>query len=332
MKCRICGHQDAGSVGRFMPYLDYAVSVYGCGNCGSRFVSRNSDAYERLHSDAASTYSKHHSAANDAKSVLENKAAGDFRHNLLETPKYKYVIDAIEGEDDIERILEMGCSTGVLGAYFVSRGYKYVGVDVSRTAVEMAKSSFGPHYYVPEELPSLDERQYDAIYFVGTIGCVDDPLEFVTQALVKLRPGGILLFNAPNVEACEKFDDIWLSGTMPPDLVNLFDRKIWGRYFGGCAEVTAKIETERPEKVFKKIVRKMFSGTSVPKAKVNLYTDGLAGGENERKEGTTDVVRLRYARGLLSRVYHRLLDNVLALPLGDRYPSEFGQYIIMRKK
>lgn len=332
MKCRICGYQDADRVGRLMPYLDYAVSVYGCGNCGSRFVSRKPDAYERLHSDAASTYGKHHSAASDAKSVLENKAAGDFRQNLLETPKYKYVIEAIEGEDNIERILEMGCSTGVLGAYFVSRGYKYVGVDVSRTAVEMAKSSFGPHYYVPEELPSPDDRQYDAIYFVGTIGCVDDPLEFIRQALVKLRPGGMLLFNAPNVEACEKFDDIWLSGTMPPDLVNLFDRKIWERYFGGSAEVITMIETERPEKVFKKIVRKMVTGSSVPKAKVNLYTAVRAGGENEHKERSTDAVRLRYARGLLSGIYHRLLDTILALPLGNRYPSEFGEYIVMRKK
>lgn len=313
-----------------MPYLDYVTIVYDCKNCSSRFVSRDEDAYEQLHADLTSTYGGHHLMAREAKSVIGNSNAEHYRSTLFVTPKYKFVIEAIERERCIKQLLEMGCSTGVLGAYFISRGYQYTGVDVSKTAVESARMNFGPHFYLPEEFPPPDGGLYDAIYFVGTIGCVEDPLGFVKQSLLKLRTGGLLIFNAPNVEACEKFGDIWLTGTTPPDLVNLFSDKIWGRHFEAQAEVFTEVAIERPELVIKKIVRKILFGSSVPKPSVYLYSKGEV--DNTEKAKTTDTVRFCHVRGLLSKVYHKIINAVLALVFGARYPSEFGQYVIMRKR
>ena len=42
------------------------------------------------------------------------------------------------------------------------------------------------------------EAPYDFIYHVGMIGCVSDPVKLTRELLALLKPGGILLFNAPN--------------------------------------------------------------------------------------------------------------------------------------
>ena len=42
---------------------------------------------------------------------------------------------------------------------------------------------------------------YDVIYHVGLIGCVADPIAFTRRLLAMLKPGGTLLFNAPNRDA-----------------------------------------------------------------------------------------------------------------------------------
>jgi SAM-dependent methyltransferase len=196
----------------------------------------------------------------------------------------------------------------------------------------MARKSFGEYFCLPTELTVENGLAYDAIYFVGTIGCVEDPLMFVRQALSKLKSGGILVFNAPNVEACEVFNDIWLSGTTPPDLVNLFSRNIWGAHFEGQADVTVEIETEQPERAFRKLVRKYRYGTSVPLATAWLYANKpvIAAGDNG--DNDAGMVRFGRTRGVLSAVYHTVVNSVLALAVGERYPSEFGQYVFMRKK
>ena len=98
-------------------------------------------------------------------------------------------------------------------------GRPILGIDVSPEASTSARASFGDHFAV-----GLDAAQppYDVIYHVGLIGCVDDPIALTRRLLAMLKPGGLLLFNAPNRDALGLDGQLWLDSAPPPDLVTLF--------------------------------------------------------------------------------------------------------------
>ena len=91
-----------------------------------------------------------------------------------------------------------------------------------------------------------DRSPYDVIYHVGTIGCVADPIGMTRDLLRMLRPGGRLLFNAPNRDACALRDQLWFDTAPPPDVVTLFPPGFWQRQFAGVADVEETIEDELP--------------------------------------------------------------------------------------
>ena len=109
---------------------------------------------------------------------------------------------------------------------------------------------FGDHF-TPANSPSVAENgPYDAIYHVGTIGCVDDPMRMTKQLLSLLKPGGQLLFNAPNAAACWLAEQLWLDAAPPPDVVTLFRAGFWQEQFSSIAEVVEKVETLSGENAF----------------------------------------------------------------------------------
>jgi len=83
---------------------------------------------------------------------------------------------------------------------------------------------------------------YDVIYHVGVIGCVADPIGLTTELLRMLRPGGKLLFNAPNRGGLHLNGQLWLDSAPPPDLVTLFPETFWKRRFSDVANVVERAE------------------------------------------------------------------------------------------
>ena len=58
-----------------------------------------------------------------------------------------------------------------------------------------------------------------------------------------LRPGGVLLFNAPNRAALRSANQLWLDSAPPPDLVTLFPERFWAQFFGDEAAVRVDVAT-----------------------------------------------------------------------------------------
>ena len=105
---------------------------------------------------------------------------------------------------------------------------------------------------------SIEARApYDVIFHVGTIGCVADPVGMTRQWLDLLKPGGRLLFNAPNRDGCTLRDQLWFESAPPPDLVTLFPPGFWRDHFGDAALVSEKIEICSPEQNLLIALRKL---------------------------------------------------------------------------
>jgi SAM-dependent methyltransferase len=179
--------------------------------------------------------------ARNAFSYFRKKDIRGLRKYLCGTEKFRFVINSI-GYNDARKILEIGCSKGYLTSYFILGGYEILGVDVSETAVRSATGRFGPHFVVAENVDLKSLAPFDAIYHVGTVGCVDDPIQFTRNLISLLRPSGVLLFNFPNIASCQEMGEMWLAGATPPDAVTLFPEWFWKDRFQDTVEVRVSAE------------------------------------------------------------------------------------------
>ena len=153
------------------------------------------------------------------------------KNYLSKTQKYRFIIDEM-GRDPGLKILELGCALGYLTAFFLMQDKDILGIDISKTAVSQASRLFGPHFQLmDDDFFIQNSRQFDCVFHTGTIGCVDDPIDFTKKALGLLKPGGKLLFNTPDAKAAIEMQAIWVNGTPPPDLITLFDETFWRRCF-----------------------------------------------------------------------------------------------------
>lgn len=237
MNCRICGSRAVTVVAPLPCYLDFVAEVFDCGNCGCRWVAHDAQVYERLHQSPGS-YAWHQQVQQQVSGYF---AAGDHAavlRQLRTDPRMDFVLTATAQLPPGSRVLEIGCSRGYLTAGLLAQGHQAVGVDVSVTALADARTAFGEHFLLAGD-PAVDQGlPWDAIVHVGTIGCVADPLGLTRHWLTLLRPGGVLVFNAPDRAPCDQLGTPWVSGTLPPDLVTLFPAGFWAAHFAAAAEVT----------------------------------------------------------------------------------------------
>ncbi|WP_436795769.1 class I SAM-dependent methyltransferase [Actinospongicola halichondriae] len=220
----------------------------------------DSTVHERLHSATNSSYGTHRQIGDAVVAAYQREDAGALADLLEVRPAQRFVIETVTSSGlapEQSQVLDVGCSSGYLTAFFLTAGYNAIGVDVSPTAVSAAAARFGPHFHAPDSSEVEAMEPFDAIFHVGTVGCVDDPDSFIRRQLGQLRPGGLLAFNAPNAEAARARGLVWGVSTPPPDLVTLFTPSFFTDRFADIADVRVVIEKVRPgDELMRRLRRK----------------------------------------------------------------------------
>lgn len=114
------------------------------------------------------------------------------------------IYDAILGEHDCVKILELGCGTGLYATYFVGAGYEYVGVDLSRDMLAIAREFVPSATFEQGDICSWGQADhagtFDAIIAPGnTFGhLITNTAVFACLSNVHtlLRPDGVFIFDA----------------------------------------------------------------------------------------------------------------------------------------
>ena len=240
--CRVCGSPRLSYLGVVEYLQNYPAEVYDCAECECRLTPHDPAVHQRFHGEPALSY--YHDYIGMAERCRELFTAGDrigLRQQLSLEAKNRFIIDRLSGVPASANVLELGCSRGYLTSLFILEQRRILGVDVSRDAVEAARAGFGPHFAVAGDPEINDRAPYDVIYHVGLIGCVADPIGFTRDLLRMLRPGGVLLFNAPNRAALRAANQVWIDSAPPPDLVTLFPAQFWPQFFGAEADVRVEV-------------------------------------------------------------------------------------------
>lgn len=325
MNCRICGAQSTEVAGEVEYYLGYRWKIFDCATCQCRFTRHDDSVYELLHESTAVSYYKHYRdlAAGCAELFQQRDLIG-LKSLLRSNSKYAFVIDEIERLPLDSRTLEIGCSRGYLTSCFILQGRDILGVDVSSVAVESARTSFGPHFSLVGDPAITAGAPYDAIYHVGMIGCVSDPVGLTRQMLALLKPGGRLLFNAPNRRSCNISGQLWFDSAPPPDVVTLFPPGFWTRHFVDLAETHEYEEMLPLKNGFMIGLRKLFGRlwTRPTPRSISSAVNGVISppGNSEWIWGLFE--RAVVKAGMFTRLAH----------LAPRQPSEYGLYVKMVKR
>lgn len=258
--CRVCGSSGVRSPGTVEYFEGFRSEVFECQECYSFMTTHDSSVHELFHqSGAISYYFQYRQLAEKTKDLFDRKQTNLLRDYLTSySSKYRFAIEEAEKLPSDARILEVGCSRGYLTSWFISSGRQILGMDVSREAIDSASAAFGRHFVLADSPEIAGNGPYDLIFHVGMIGCVPDPVGLTKDLLNLLKPGGRLIFNAPNRQSCYLKGQLWTDSAPPPDLVTLFTPGIWKRLFASEADVRETVENCPPEQSLRILLRRLF--------------------------------------------------------------------------
>lgn len=315
MICRICSSNNTKEHSLYKPYRDYETYVYECNDCGCRFCNYDDGIHEKLHK-TESGYSVHDKYLLEAHTLFNEKNTKELSRRLSRLAKNKFIIDQILELPQEVSILETGCSKGYLTSYFIASGYDILGTDISEEALADARNNFGDHFCNILSDEVKNKAPFDVIFHVGTVGCVDDPIGFTEMLLSLLKPGGKLIFNAPNLDFCRKTNFPWAL-TPPPDLITVFPPIFWEKKFKDVASVQIKISNLSPSR--------SFMWRYLPKyAQANL-TSNLLFNDNERGKEKLLPKVIRKVCVIFSLTYCSILSV-------KRVPDSVGVLVSLTKR
>jgi SAM-dependent methyltransferase len=321
--CRICGAEGVEKAGDVEFYVGYNWPIYDCAACGCRFTRHDNAAYDLMYSEANSLYRRYTVQSESCKAFFDRRDLAGLRRELSQTSKYRFVLGEMDREPKSSRVLEIGASRGHLTSYFILAGCHITGVDVSPEAVGAAAKAFGDHFRVAGDPAIQAGAPYDVIFHVGTIGCVADPIGMTRSLLDLLKPGGRLLFNAPNRQGLALCGQLWIEGAPPPDMVTMFRPGFWSENFGDVAEVSEEIEIGAPMRNLLIGLRKLACGRWRQPIPIPLEESARRSKALPRWDDTIWTG--------FERVVRKFAPPFGLLRFTPRYPDEYGLFVRMKR-
>lgn len=181
--CNNC-HYKKGKRIAFLERKGYKFSVRECQNCGliSLFPLPSRQVLKAY-------YEKHYKKAFKRKDLGREKRRVDDLQNYIKRGK----------------ILDVGCSLGFFLEEVRKRGrWQCFGTEYSKKAAECARKQFGLSVFVGEIKDALFSNEYfDVITMHSTLEHTLNPQMVIRNVYRKLKPGGLFIFNVPNIESFE---------------------------------------------------------------------------------------------------------------------------------
>jgi 2-polyprenyl-3-methyl-5-hydroxy-6-metoxy-1,4-benzoquinol methylase len=123
--------------------------------------------------------------------------------STINKKRYLEWLDIIEPFRKTNKIFESGFGTGdFLKTAHYERGWECAGNEISNKACE--KLSFCKTYNCDISIVKDDDR-YDALFSLGAIEHVNDPVSQISNYMRLLRKGGVCFLSTPNINSINRF-------------------------------------------------------------------------------------------------------------------------------
>lgn len=126
---------------------------------------------------------------------LAKKGSLDINH-----PGMKILLDLASKAN---RILDLGCGEGTRLNFLSAGGKKAVGIDISSTAIKLAKESYPKLKFIKADLENipLEDHSFDLVYSAYVLEHLTEPTEVLDEAIRLTAASGLLVLIAPNYGA-----------------------------------------------------------------------------------------------------------------------------------
>jgi 2-polyprenyl-3-methyl-5-hydroxy-6-metoxy-1,4-benzoquinol methylase len=176
-------------------------------------------------------------------------------------------------------ILDVGCGTGILGAYFIkNQNCKVYGIEISKSAYEEALEVL--NYAVKGNVETMvldyDKNLFDVIIMGDVVEHLINPMDTLKKLLPFLKKGGQIHVTVPNVRHWEVvvnllFKDEWEykdSGILDYTHIRFFTKKSFVKMLNRIANVHV-VKTER-------VIQKLSKSDVINKFTIGLFSGFLA--------------------------------------------------------
>jgi SAM-dependent methyltransferase len=164
------------------------------------------------------------------------------------------ILDAIPTDGVGRKVLDLGCSTGYLGAELAVRGYEVVGVEkAGGSGQEVPRGVRLLEHDLELGLPDSVGYDFDYIVCADILEHLRDPASLLSEIANRLSPSGRVIASLPN-SGHAYFRWKVLRGRFPQEDRGLFDRThfrfyVWTGWLRLFADAGFTIETTRPTSV-----------------------------------------------------------------------------------
>ena len=179
--------------------------LFSCRGCGTLHTSSLPDA------QGAKNYDDYY--------VPENLTIPEFINKRLDE-----IVASFSSYRQNNRLLDLGCGTGVLMHAAARAGWDAEGVEISSAAVEyVRKQGYGKVFCGKLDEARYPSNHFDVVASSEVLEHVDDPREFVCEVARVLRPGGLFWATTPHGRGVSaKLLGLKWSIVVPPDHLHLF--------------------------------------------------------------------------------------------------------------
>ncbi|MBE7178821.1 MAG: class I SAM-dependent methyltransferase, partial [Mucilaginibacter polytrichastri] len=90
-----------------------------------------------------------------------------------------------------EKILDLGCGTGMLAAKIAETGAEVMGIDASAEMIEKAQAEFPELHFEQQDARDFElHASFDAVFSNATLHWITEPEKVIAQVYRHLKSGG----------------------------------------------------------------------------------------------------------------------------------------------
>jgi len=192
--CPFCGTEKNDLLEKFG--FEHRYRYVRCEGCALAYQNPRPAYTEEFTETAYEVYTtQNHFKAADGLSEHGKIVYDEFVYNLKEIESFA------TGK---KNFLEIGCSTGFFCKVAADRGWKPIGIEISRQMAKAAHDSYGFESRAGDWMKMDFDFQFDAIYCSHVIEHVPHPREWMAKMAKVLAPGGIICISIPNMNSYDR--------------------------------------------------------------------------------------------------------------------------------
>ena len=112
---------------------------------------------------------------------------------------YSHVLDLIESEIGVGKVLDVGCGCGFFLKEARNRGWDIMGIDPSKESIDYSDRLLGTTFTCMGTLKDLSqENKFDVVTMIDSTGFSSEPWADIEKARTLLKEGGLLYLRFSN--------------------------------------------------------------------------------------------------------------------------------------